>query len=169
MTHELQPVPSRAAVKGHPIHHMLVPFPIAFLMAVLFADVALLLTADPFWARAGQWLLGAGLLGGLAAAAFGAIDFLASERARSLAAGWMHLFGNATALLLAGWNFATRFGDAAGAVAPGGIILSLATAFILVVTGWLGGELAYRHRIGMIPEGEHECAARAEPGVDLAF
>ena len=169
MIDDNQPAPSRAAINGHPVHPMIVPFPIAFLVGALFADVALLASADPFWARAGQWLLGAGLVTGVAAAVFGVIDFVSVERARSLAAGWMHFIGNAAALLLAGWNFATRLGDAAAAVAPGGIILSLATTFILVVTGWLGGELAYRHRIGVMRQRENEWAAQPEPGVDLAY
>jgi uncharacterized membrane protein len=169
MIDDNQPAPSRAAVNGHPIHPMIVPFPIAFLVGTLFADIALLASADPFWARAGQWLLGAGLVTGVAAAVLGAIDFFSVERARSLAAGWMHFIGNAAALLLAGWNFATRLGDATGAVAPGGIILSLATAFILVVTGWLGGELAFRHRIGVMRQRENELAARPESAADLAY
>jgi uncharacterized membrane protein len=169
MIDDNQPAPSRAAINGHPVHPMIVPFPIAFLVGALFADIALLASADPFWARAGQWLLGAGLVMGAVAAVFGAIDFFSVERARSLAAGWMHFIGNAAALLLAGWNFATRVGDAPAAVAPGGIILSLATAFILVVTGWLGGELAFRHRIGVMRQRENEFAARPEPAADLAY
>ena len=169
MIDDNEAAPSRAAINGHPVHPMIVPFPIAFLVGTLFADVALFVTADPFWARAGLWLLGAGLVTGVAAAVFGAIDFVSVERARSLAAGWMHFIGNAAALLLAGWNFATRLGEAAAAVAPGGIILSLATAFILVVTGWLGGELAYRHRIGVMPRRVSERAPEPEPGVDLAY
>ena len=158
--------PSRAAISGHPIHPMLVPFPIAFLVGAFLADLGFVSTGDPFWARAAQWLLGAGCVTGIAAAAVGAVDFAAIPKARSLAAGWMHFLGNAAALLLAGWNFFTRLGMAGDAVLPGGIILSLATTFILVVTGWLGGELAYRHRIGVMRDAEREALAReymAEP------
>jgi uncharacterized membrane protein len=168
MMHELEAAPSRAAISGHPVHPMIVPFPIAFLVGALFADLAFLSSADLFWSRAAVWLLGAGVATGALAAGLGAIDFFSIARARSLAAGWMHFLGNGAALLLAGWNLVTRLGDAAAAVAPGGIILSLATTFILVVTGWLGGELAYRHRIGVMRSAE-SAAAAVEPGLDPAY
>ena len=57
-------VPSTAAVAGHPIHPMLVVFPISFLVAVLASDLAFWGTNDPFWARASNWLLGAGVVMG---------------------------------------------------------------------------------------------------------
>ncbi|MBX6368656.1 MAG: hypothetical protein IRZ04_11785, partial [Rhodospirillales bacterium] len=63
--------PSRAAIAGHPIHPMLVPFPIAFLVGALVVDLAFASTGDPFWARAGFWLLLAGIVTGAAAAVFG--------------------------------------------------------------------------------------------------
>ena len=46
-----------------------------------------------------------------------------------------------------------RLPDATDAVLPGGIVLSAITVATLGVTGWLGGELFYRHKIGVIEEG----------------
>ena len=143
-------VPSKAAIGGHPIHPMLVPFPIAFLVGALASDLGYWGTADPFWARASLWLAGAGLLTGALAALFGLIDFLALRRVRALAAAWLHFLGNGIALLLTLWSILHRYGDPGGGVLPTGLILSAAVAMILVGTGWLGGELAYRHRIGVI-------------------
>src|SRR3546814_6826582 len=64
------PAPSTAAIRGHPIHPMLIPFPLAFLVGVLLTDLAYWATSDPFWARASLWLVGAGVVSGLVAAVF---------------------------------------------------------------------------------------------------
>jgi uncharacterized membrane protein len=129
---------------------MLIPFPIAFLVGALASDLAFWWTADPFWARASLWLTGAGLVTGALAAIVGLIDFLSIRRVRELTAGWVHFLGNATALLLTFWSVLHRFGDPVDAVLPLGLIFSAMVAGILGVTGWYGGELAYRYRIGVI-------------------
>jgi uncharacterized membrane protein len=82
-------VRSTAAIKGHPIHPMLVPFPIAFLVGVLASDLIFAGTGDAFWPRASIWLVGAGVVMGALAAIFGLIDFLTIERVRS-PTGWTH-------------------------------------------------------------------------------
>src|SRR3954471_17500016 len=92
--------PSTAAVGGHPIHPMLIPFPIAFLCGALATDLAFWGTGDSFWARNSFWLLAAGLVTGVLAALFGLIDFLTIPRARSLAAAWVHFIGNDVVLIL---------------------------------------------------------------------
>ena len=95
--HPLRGLPSTAAVLGHPIHPMLVPFPLAFLVGALATDLAASATRDPFWSRASAWLLGAGAVTGVLAGAVGSIDYLhgpprarARDRARSTptATGW---------------------------------------------------------------------------------
>jgi uncharacterized membrane protein len=105
---------------------------------------------DPFWARGSEWLIGAGLLLGFLAAAAGFIDFVAIKRARSLAAGWVHFIGNDLALLIAVANLWIRLDHPEQGVVPTGIVLSGLVCVIFSVTGWLGGELAFRHRIGMV-------------------
>ena len=143
-------VPSTVAVAGHPIHPMLVVFPIGFLVAVLATDLVFWGTNDPFWARASTWLLGAGVVMGVLAAVAGLIEFLTISRVRSLAAGWIHFLGNAAAILLALANLLYRIDEGPGAgVIPFGLILSAVVVAILLVTGWLGGELVFRHRIGV--------------------
>jgi uncharacterized membrane protein len=163
-------VRSTAAIKGHPLHPMLVPFPIAFLVGALASDIAFWRLADPFWARASLYLLAAGLVMGAVAALAGLTDFLTIERARD-PIGWSHLIGNGLALALALINAWIRLGAPSEPVLPGGIVLSLLTVAVLLVTGWLGGELAYRHKIGVIePEDapiEHAYAG-GRPGVATA-
>jgi uncharacterized membrane protein len=146
------PAPSTAALFGHPIHPMLIAFPLAFLVGVLATDLAFWGTADAFWARASLWLVGAGVVTGAVAAIFGLIDFFTIARAREHAMGWIHFLGNATALLLSLFNWLLRLDDPAAAVLPWGLVLSLVVAAILGVTGWAGGELSYRHRIGVTRE-----------------
>jgi uncharacterized membrane protein len=144
--------PSTAAILGHPIHPMLVPFPLAFLVGVLLTDLAYWATADPFWARASLWLVGAGVVAGAVASIAGMIDFFTIQRAREHAMGWVHFLGNTTALALSLVNWLLRVDDPAAAVLPWGLVLSLVVAGILGVTGWAGGELSYRHRIGVTRE-----------------
>ena len=67
---------STVAIASHPLHPLLVTFPIAFLVAAAGTDIGYWLTSDPFWARASVWLIGAGFAAGLAAAL--ATGFLAA-------------------------------------------------------------------------------------------
>lgn len=160
-------VPSTMTINGHPIHPMLVPFPIGFLVGALATDLAFWGTGDPFWARASLWLLAAGFVMGALAAVVGLTDFLRIERARTGSTGWVHFIGNAIALVLAVVNAYLRIGDHAAAL-PVGIILSLITVAILLVTGWMGGELAYRYKIGMI-EGDATARSSAAAGSRTAY
>lgn len=146
----LDPAPSTAAVAGHPIHPMLIPFPVAFLVGVLASDLAYWGTADPFWARASLWLVGAGVVMGALAGVFGAADFFTISRARQHGIGWIHALGNVTALVLSLVSWLVRLDDPAAAVLPWGLVLSAVVAALLGVTGWAGGELSYRHRIGVM-------------------
>jgi len=145
-------VPSTAAIAGHPIHPVLVTFPIAFLVGGLASDLAYWQTDDTFWARASLWLIATGVVTGLFAAIFGFIDFVTIRRARS-AVGWIHFLGNLTAVLLSAVSVLLRLGSVEGAVMPWGLGLSALVALILLVTGWLGGELTFRYKIG-VAEGE---------------
>ncbi len=146
-------VPSVAAIKGHPIHPMLIPLPIGFLVAALLADLGYVLRDDPFFARAAALLVGAGTLAAYAAAAPGLVDWFSIRRARTTRSGLVHAVGNGIVLVLATANTALRLGaeSAEAAVVPWGLALSLAIGLLLAVTGWAGGELSYRHLVGANP------------------
>lgn len=149
-------VPSTAAIAGHPIHPMLVPFPLAFLFSVVVTDLAQVATGDVFWARFSFWLLTAGLGTALLAAIFGLVDFMTLKAVRAYPAAWIHFIGNVTAVLLALVNWFGRLRDPAGAVGGWDIVLSAMVAVILTFTGWFGGELSYRHGVGMHRDSEPE-------------
>jgi uncharacterized membrane protein len=150
-THLEAGTPSLAAIDGHPIHPALVPIPIGLLAGVVASDVAYVLSRDRFWARASTVLTAGGLLTGLAAAAFGATDLLGRSRIREHRAAWLHAAGNVGVMALSGLGLLLRSRDAEKAVVPAGLALSLVSGATLLVTGWLGGELVFRHRIGMAP------------------
>ena len=158
-------VRSTAAIKSHPIHPMLVPFPIAFFVSALASDLMFLGTGDPFWARASIWLVGAGVVMGGLAAIFGFIDFVTIERVRT-ATGWTHFLGNLLVVVLSLVSLLLRRGDHAGAIVPRGLSLSFIVVGILLVTGWLGGELTYRYKVGVIDDGAPPSAA---PATDYAY
>jgi uncharacterized membrane protein len=144
---------STARFMGHPIHPMLVPFPIAFFIGAFLADLVSLRTGDAFWPRAAFWLLAGGLAGAVLAALAGLTDFLGDRRIRGLSDAWMHMLGNVTAVAIEAVNLVLRLHDPAAAIASPGVYLSGAACVLLGFTGWKGGDLVYRHRIG-IPDGE---------------
>jgi uncharacterized membrane protein len=141
---------STVAIAGHPLHPLIVTFPIAFLTGVFGTDVGYWLTGDPFWARASMWLIMAGFVTGLVAAATGMSDFLRIDRVKKHSAGWIHAVGNIAVLLLTLFNWIHRAGNVEGGVLPLGIIISMIVALLLAITGWYGAELIYRHKVAVI-------------------
>lgn len=59
-----EPILSHMAIRGHPLHPMLIHFPVAALLGLVATDLAYLFSGDYFWARASLWLAGVGALGG---------------------------------------------------------------------------------------------------------
>ena len=140
---------STAKIAGHPIHPMLIPFPIAFFVATLLCDLAFWRTGIPAWAQASLWLLGAGLVMAALAAVAGLVEVLGSERIRAINDAWLHAGGNVLAVLIELYNFYIRFEHDDTVVVPTGLVLSLVVVCILLFTGWKGWELVYRHRVGI--------------------
>jgi uncharacterized membrane protein len=143
-------ITSSVSIAGHPIHPILVIFPVAFLSAAAGSDIGYWLTKDFFWARASMWLIGLGGLSGVVAALVGIADFIRVRKVRQRTAGWAHMFINITVLVLTFINFGLRLYDPQSAILPIGIVLSLIVATLLSIGGWYGGELSFRHKIGVI-------------------
>jgi uncharacterized membrane protein len=140
---------STARIASHPIHPMLVPFPIACFVGALLTDLAYWKTAEMMWADFSAWLLFAGLVMGVLAAIAGLIDFLSNRLIRALAPAWFHMAGNAVVLVLAFFNALVHSRDAWTSVVPTGLILSALTVLVLLFTGWMGWTMVYRHRVGV--------------------
>lgn len=140
---------STASIAGHPLHPMLIPFPVAFLVATLACDLLFLNTGNSAWATASYYLLGAAVVMATLAALLGITDFLGERRIRALSAAWHHFIGNAAVLLLSIWNWWMRHEDGADAVVPTGLVLSAIVVLLLLYTGWRGWEMVYRHRVAV--------------------
>ncbi len=140
---------STARIGGHPIHPMLVSFPVVCFVGAFVTDLAYWKTTDVMWETFSDWLLTAGLIVGALAALAGVIDFLGSRRVRSLRAAWLHGLGNGLVLALSILNAFVHSRDGYTAVVPTGLILSGLVVLILLLTGWLGWAMVYRHRVGV--------------------
>jgi len=141
---------STASIGGHPIHPMLIPFPIAFLVGALLTDIAYVKSGSPAWAISSTWLIAAGIVTALLAAVFGFIDFFGERRIRNLKVAWMHMIGNLVAVVVSVGNFLVHRGDGA-TVSSTGLTLSIVVVLILLFTGWLGGHMVYRHGVAVRP------------------
>ena len=142
---------STAQIAGHPLHPMLVPFPIAFLVGTLVTDLVYAATADAFWATASYWLLVAALVMAALAAVMGFIDFFGDSRIRAGSTAWLHMGGNLVAVLLSLVNFWLRLGSPTAGHAVG-LWISLVVVLLLLFNGWMGWELVYKHRVGVSDE-----------------
>jgi uncharacterized membrane protein len=140
---------SKATFLGHPIHQMLIVFPLGLLATSLMFDIIQLATHDPEWSHVAFYLIGAGVIGGVAAALFGLIDFLGipkSTRAKGIAK-W-HGLGNVIVVGLFGLSFFLRIPDPE-APSVAAFVLSVCGIIIALAAGWLGGELVTRFGIGV--------------------
>ena len=140
---------SRAKLLGHPIHQMLIVFPLGLLaMAVIF-DVVALALSEGYWSEIAYWMIASGVITGLLAAPFGLIDWLAiPSGTRAKRIGAIHGVGNVVVVLLFAGSWLLRT-DAPGS--PGGLALALSFAGggLALITGWLGGELVDRLAVGV--------------------
>jgi uncharacterized membrane protein len=145
---------SKAKVAGHAVHPMLVAFPIGLLLTALIFDIIYLVSNEPRWAEASWYMIAAGVIGGLAAAIPGLIDWFAipaSTRAKRI--GLIHAIGNVVVLGLFFLSWLLR-ADAPGALPAEAIAAEFLGAGIMAVTGWLGGELVNRLGVG-VDDGAH--------------
>lgn len=139
---------STAKIGGHPIHPMLIPFPITCLVGAFVSDLLFLYFGGAGFANASKWLLAFGILTALVAATFGLIDFMGDDRIRRMGHALQHMIANVAAVVVAIVNLAIRLGDDTAQVGSLGIFLSGATVLILIFSGWRGGDLVYKHGVG---------------------
>jgi uncharacterized membrane protein len=146
---------SRVKLLGHPIHPMLVVFPLGLLGISVLFDLLYLFTRNEFFPVVSYWNIAAGVIAGLAAALFGLLDWLnipGGTRAKTV--GLWHAFGNVVLVLLFALAWFLRR-DAPN-FAPGTLplVFELTGAGLSLLTGWLGGEMVYRMRVG-VDSGAH--------------
>jgi len=139
---------STAKIGTHPIHPMLIPFPIVCFVGAFVTDIVYSQNDNAGWAEASSWLLGIGLIMAALAAAAGLTDYLGDERIRRLGDALKHMLANVAAVVLELVNLVLRLRNPDFAESTG-IWISGVVVLILLYSGWMGGELVYRHRIGV--------------------
>ena len=140
---------SKARLLGHPVHTMLIVFPLGLLATAVVFDIVGLAGGNAEWYRISFWMIAAGVIGGLLAAVFGLADWLAipaGTRAKRI--GLWHGGGNVVVVLLfiVSWFLRRPAPDAPPLVA---FVVSFVAVTLASVTGWLGGELVVRLGVGV--------------------
>ena len=138
---------STAKIGGHPIHPMLIPFPIVCFIGALVTDLVFLRNGIHGWATASRYLLAVGIVMGLLAALAGLTDFFGDKRIQGSDAV-KHMLANVTAVVLEIINLFLRLHDDA-VIGRVGIYLSVIVVLILIYSGWKGGDLVFKHGIGV--------------------
>src|SRR5215467_2810987 len=138
-----------ARVAKHPIHPMLVVFPIGLWVAALVFDIIFAATGRPSLRTAALWNVGAGVVGALLAAIPGFVDWL-SLTGRAARIGTYHMIFNLAAVVIFAINWFVRTRIAGDSPWP--LILSIVGVIGVGISGWLGGELVYRERVGVDEE-----------------
>ena len=138
---------STASIGGHPIHPMLVSFPIVCFVLNFVADIIYIQNRSPGWATATHWLLAIGLGFAALAAVAGLTDFVGDKRIQS-ADAIKHMLANVTAVVIELVNLILRLHNP-DFIARTGVILSGLVVLILLYSGWKGGDLVFRHGIGV--------------------
>ena len=140
---------STASILGHPIHPMLVPFPIVCFAGAFVTDVIYWRSENLMWQYFSIWLIVGGLAMGALAAAAGIVDYFGAARVRAARPATPHMLLNLLVLILSVVNAFVHSRDGWTAVMPDGIILSGIVLVLLAASAWLGGALTYRHGVGV--------------------
>jgi uncharacterized membrane protein len=139
---------SRAKLFGHPIHQMLIVFPLGLLGGSVIFDL-IHMARDSSWSLAASHMIEVGIIAGLVAAVFGLIDWLAiPSGTRAKAIGAWHAIGNVVVLLFFAASWYLRRNDLANPTSTA-YALSFIGFALSGVTGWLGGELVDRLGVGV--------------------
>ena len=145
---------SRAKLFGHPIHQMLIVFPLGLLATALIFDVVQLVTGNGFWSQLSYWMIAAGVISGLIAAPFGFVDWLAiPSRTSAKKIGAIHGSGNVIVVALYGLSWLMRTGNPSVPETPA-LVMAFLGGGLAMMTGWLGGELVNRLAVG-VDDGAH--------------
>lgn len=140
---------SRAKLFGHAMHPMLIVFPLGLFSAAVLFDLVRIFHGGGAWGQAAFYDIAVGVVGGLVAALFGFIDWLAiPSRTRAKAVGLWHGAGNFVIVVLFAISWFIRLAD------PGSppflaFILALVGVVMALATAWLGGELVERLHVGV--------------------
>jgi uncharacterized membrane protein len=138
-----------ASIARHPIHPILVAFPIGLWVFSLASDIIALVWGSPNWKNAALYTMVGGIAGALLAAIPGFIDWFSLRTAQVQRLGTIHMVLNLVLVALFSVNAWIRLALAVPDAIP--LTLSIVGVLLLGVSGWLGGEMVYVHRVGVAP------------------
>jgi uncharacterized membrane protein len=145
---------SKVKLLGHPVHQMLIVFPLGLLSTSVLFDIISLVRHAPRWSEVAFYMASAGIIGGLLAAVPGWLDWWAiPRRTRAKQIGLLHGIGNVIVVALFIVSWLLRYHDPA-APPTLAIVAALLGVALALVTGWLGGELVDRLGVG-VDDGAH--------------
>jgi uncharacterized membrane protein len=137
-----------ASIGGHPIHPMLIVFPVGLLIFSLICDLVAFFSAHPEnWILVAFYTMVGGFIGALAAAIPGLIDLVSMTDTRIKRIAITHMSLNLIAVALYAVNIWARYTKETHSASV--VWLSVAAVAILAVSGWLGGEMVHRHGVGV--------------------
>ena len=136
-----------ASIAKHPIHPMLVVFPIGLWIFSLVADIIFLLGGSDRWNDIAFYTMAGGVIGALLAAVPGLIDMFSITDDVVGKIAWNHMILNLIAVGIFALNLYLRTDSIPGAALT--IILSVAGIAFIALSGWLGGEMVYVHGMGV--------------------
>lgn len=137
-----------ASIAGHPIHPMLITFPIGLLVFSLICDLIALRSANvETWTTVALYTMIGGFIGALAAAIPGTIDFLSLTEPRVKKIALLHMSLNLVAVTLYAVNIWLRVNGVESRGTP--LLLSVVAVGILSISGWLGAEMVHKHGVGV--------------------
>lgn len=140
---------SKAKVLGHPAHQIVVSFPIGLLGTAALFDAVYVVHGGAMWSNVAFYMIGAGVVGGLIAAIFGLIDYIAiPSGTRAKRVGAFHGLSSLTVVILFSISWALRTGPSV-LPEPIALLFSFSGVAFLGLAGWLGGELLNRMGVGI--------------------
>jgi uncharacterized membrane protein len=142
-------VESKAKLLGHPAHQIVVAFPIGLLGTAALFDAVYVVHGGAMWAQVSFYMIGAGIVGGLIAAVFGLVDYLAIPGGtRAKRVGAFHGLSSLTVVVLFTISWLLRMGPTV-LPEPIALLFSFGGVAFLGLAGWLGGELLNRMGVGI--------------------
>jgi uncharacterized membrane protein len=148
---------SKASIGGHPVHPMLIPFPLALWATSFVVDILFYFLRHPTLLVIAKFLIAAGCIGAVAAAIPGIIDWLAIRNGEAKSVANWHARLNIAALVVFAISLLLRLGrysDLVGRKLTIPFLLSLVGVILISISGWLGGELVFRYGMGQTRDEE---------------
>ena len=147
---------SKASIGGHPVHPMIIPFPLALWTTSFVTDVLFYFTRQTTLPLISKFLLAAGCIGAVVAAIPGIIDWTSIKHPGVKRIANWHARLNIIALLIFAASLYLRMKSGGASMVSYGlkvpVLLSLVGVILIAISGWLGGALSFEHGVGVKPQ-----------------